>query len=99
MEVRSLQAQINDFARARDWPRYHTPNNLAMAIGLGLTLRGFIVNHFDHLRGQFRSDMEDWVTGGRIKPKETVYDGIERAPEAFIGLFTGANVGKMVVTL
>ena len=75
------------------------PNNLAMAIGLGLTLRGFIVNHFNNLRAQFRSEMEDWVTGGQITPKETIYEGIEQAPDAFIGLFTGANMGKMIVNL
>jgi NADPH-dependent curcumin reductase CurA len=75
------------------------PNNLAMAIGLGLTLRGFIVNHFDHLKADFRRDMEDWVTGGKIQAKETVFNGIDSAPDAFIGLFTGANTGKMVVTL
>lgn len=73
------------------------PNNLTMAIGLGLTLRGFIVSHFNHLAGDFRRDMEQWVTSGQIKYKETIYDGIEKAPDAFIGLFTGANVGKMVV--
>ncbi|XOV83067.1 MAG: NADP-dependent oxidoreductase [bacterium] len=73
------------------------PNNLTMAIGLGLTLRGFIVSHFNHLAAQFRRDMEQWVTSGQIKYKETVYDGIDNAPDAFIGLFTGANVGKMVV--
>ncbi len=75
------------------------PNNLTMAIGLGLTLRGFIVNHFNHLAGQFRTDMEGWVVGGQIKPKETIYQGIEQAPNAFIGLFTGANMGKMIVNL
>ena len=75
------------------------PNNLAVAIGLGLTLRGFIVSHFNHLRDDFRRDMENWVTSGQIKYKETRYDGIENAGEAFIGLFTGANVGKMVVNL
>jgi hypothetical protein len=75
------------------------PNNLAMAIGLGLTLRGFIVNHFNNLRAQFRSEMEGWVTGGQITPKETIYEGIEQAPDAFIGLFTGANMGKMIVNL
>jgi hypothetical protein len=73
------------------------PNNLTMAIGLGLTLRGFIVSHFNHLAGDFRRDMEQWVTSGQIKYKETIYDGIDKAPDAFIGLFTGANVGKMVV--
>jgi NADPH-dependent curcumin reductase CurA len=75
------------------------PNNLAMAIGLGLTLRGFIVNHFNNLRAQFRSEMEGWVTSGQITPKETIYEGIEQAPDAFIGLFTGANMGKMIVNL
>jgi len=73
------------------------PSNLSMAIGLGLTLRGFIVSNFMHLAPQFRADMENWVTSGAVKTKETIYDGIERAPEAFIGLFTGANTGKMIV--
>jgi hypothetical protein len=75
------------------------PNNLAMAIGLGLTLKGFIVSHYDHLRQQFREDMETWVNDGKVKSKETVYSGIETAGDAFIGLFTGANTGKMIVDL
>ena len=75
------------------------PNNLAMAIGLGLTLKGFIVSHFDHLRQQFREDMETWVNDGKVKSKETIYSGIETAGDAFIGLFTGANTGKMIVDL
>lgn len=75
------------------------PNNLAMAIGLGLTLKGFIVSHYDHLRQQFREDMETWVNDGKVKSKETIYSGIETAGDAFIGLFTGANTGKMIVDL
>jgi hypothetical protein len=75
------------------------PVNLTMAIGLGLTLRGFIVSHFNHLAEQFRSDMEGWVNSGQIKYRETVMKGIERAPDAFIGLFTGENTGKMIVAL
>ena len=73
------------------------PNNLTMAIGLGLTLRGFIVSHFNHLQDEFRRDMETWVTSGQVKYQETVYEGIEKAPDAFIGLFPGANTGKMIV--
>ena len=61
------------------------------------TLRGFIVSHFNHLAADFRRDMENWVTSGQITYKETIYDGIDKAPDAFIGLFTGANTGKMVV--
>jgi len=70
-----------------------------MAIGLGLTLRGFIVTHFNHLADQFRNDMEGWVTSGQITSKETVFEGIDQAADAFIGLFTGANVGKAIVNL
>ena len=73
------------------------PNNLTLAIGLGLTLRGFIVSHFNHLRAQFRKQMEEWVVTGAIQYRETKMRGIERAPAAFIGLFTGENTGKMIV--
>jgi len=41
--------------------------------------------------------MEKWVASGAVTTKETVYQGVEQAPEAFIGLFTGANTGKMIV--
>jgi NADPH-dependent curcumin reductase CurA len=75
------------------------PNNLTLAIGLGLTLRGFIVSHFNHMAADFKREMEAWVTSGQVKYQETVLSGIDRAPEAFIGLFTGANVGKMIVKL
>ena len=75
------------------------PNNLTMAIGLGLTLRGFIVGMYAHMRADFMREMGAWVTSGKVQYRETVYAGLERAPEAFIGLFTGANVGKMIVSL
>ena len=75
------------------------PNNLAIAIGMGLTLRGFIVSNFNHLRDDFVRDMTAWVNSGQLKYRETTFDGIEHAPEAFIGLFTGANTGKMIVNL
>lgn len=75
------------------------PSNLTLAIGLGLTLRGFIVSHFDHMADDFRREMTGWVTSGEVKYQETVFSGIDRAPDAFIGLFTGANVGKMIVKL
>jgi len=73
------------------------PRNLAMAIGLGLTLRGFIVsNHYD-LLADFHRDMAKWAKEGKMKWRETVVDGVENAPKAFIGLFKGDNLGKMVV--
>jgi NADPH-dependent curcumin reductase CurA len=75
------------------------PSNLARSIGMGLTLRGFLVRHFAHMRDEFLRDMSGWLASGRIKYRETVVNGIENAAEAFIGLFQGANVGKMVVRL
>lgn len=75
------------------------PSNLFRAIGQDLNLRGFIVSrHFD-LRAEFLQNMSEWLRSGEIRYDETVYEGIERAPEAFIGLFEGANLGKMVVRL
>lgn len=73
------------------------PRNLALAIGKSLTLRGFIVSRYDHLKKQFRTDMSEWLETGQITYSETVVEGIDHAPSAFIGLFTGGNTGKMIV--
>merc|ERR1719270_2147519 len=43
--------------------------------------------------------MAQWIKEGKVKSKETVVNGFENMPEAFKGLFTGANVGKMVVKI
>jgi hypothetical protein len=75
------------------------PWNLPLAIGRRLTLRGFIVT--DHSR-RFRQLVEEvgpMVRDGRIKFRESVVEGLENAPEAFIGLFRGENLGKMLVRL
>lgn len=76
------------------------PKNLsARAISFGLNIRGFLVRHYAHMRADFLRDMSAWLASGRITYRETVMDGIESAPAAFLGLFTGANVGKMVVRI
>jgi NADPH-dependent curcumin reductase CurA len=75
------------------------PTNLPRAIGLGLNIRGFLVRHYAHMRGDFMRDMVQWLDEGRVTYRETVYEGLDKAPEAFLGLFTGANIGKMVVKL
>ena len=75
------------------------PTNLPRMIGLGLNMHGFLVRHYRHMRDDFMRDVGGWLADGRLTYKETVLEGIDSAPEAFIGLFTGANVGKMVVKL
>ncbi len=62
-----------------------------------LTLRGFIVSdHFDRLAA-FHQEVGPLVRDGRIRFPETVVEGLEHAPDAFIGLLRGENLGKMVV--
>jgi NADPH-dependent curcumin reductase CurA len=62
-----------------------------------LNMRGFIVSdHFDRLP-DFLRDMSGWVRDGKIQYRETVVEGIENAPKAFMGLLRGENLGKMLV--
>ncbi len=75
------------------------PPNLGIAIGQHLRLQGFIVSTYWDLYPQFLKDMGQWIGEGKLKWKETVVEGLEKAPEAFIGLFKGENFGKMVVKL
>jgi NADPH-dependent curcumin reductase CurA len=73
------------------------PANLYYATTKRLTIQGFIVtDHFDKL-SQFYADMGKWIAEGKIQWKETIVEGIENAPQAFIGLFKGDNFGKMLV--
>src|SRR5262249_7186970 len=73
------------------------PSNLVLAIGLGLTLRGFITPQYQHRHAEFRREMAASLASGRIRHDETKVKGIENAATAFIGLCSGANTGKMLV--
>ena len=75
------------------------PHNIIMAVGKQLTLKGFIVSSHADMLPAFHADMAKWIGSGQMKYEETVLQGIEKAPEAFLGLFTGANTGKMLVKL
>jgi NADPH-dependent curcumin reductase len=72
------------------------PNLRAFLVNRVL-LKGFIVSdHIDRLPA-FLADMTGWVKDGRVKYREDVVDGLENAPEAFIGLLRGKNFGKLLV--
>ena len=62
-----------------------------------LTIRGFIVSDFASRHGDFLKDMSAWVRDGKVKYKEHVTEGLENAPDAFMGLLKGANFGKQLV--
>jgi NADPH-dependent curcumin reductase CurA len=75
------------------------PRNIIQVVGKSLRIRGFIVSEFASLRPQFLADMMGWIAEGKLAWEETVFEGVDKAPDAFIGLFSGANTGKMLVKL
>ncbi|UUY01618.1 NADP-dependent oxidoreductase [Svornostia abyssi] len=75
------------------------PNNMMQVVGRRITIRGFIVTDHAARAADFERDVSAWVRNGDIVVRETVVEGIERAPEAFLGLLRGANTGKMLVRL
>ena len=62
-------------------------------------MKGFIYTDYLPEMGDFYRDMGGWVASGQVTSRETVRNGIESAPEAFLGLFEGQNIGKMLVQL
>lgn len=75
------------------------PGNLTHAVRKRLTLQGFIVSDHTDRQAQFHADMAAWIQAGKLKWEETILDGLDKAPQAFIGLFAGDNIGKMLVRL
>ena len=75
------------------------PRNIIQIVGKSLRIRGFIVLEFASLRPQFLKDMTGWIADGQVTWEETVTNGVETAPDAFIGLFSGGNTGKMLVKI
>lgn len=62
-----------------------------------LTLQGFIVSDHVALMGEFVNEVGGLLRDGRLKSRETLIDGLAKAPEAFMGLLKGQNFGKLVV--
>lgn len=75
------------------------PRNIMMAVGRSLRLQGFIVSNHFNMQPAFAKDLAAWHAAGKIKWRQTVLNGIEQAPTAFLGLFKGQNIGKMLVKL
>ncbi len=89
MPICGLIAQYNDSA-PRPGPE------LFSVLRKRLTLRGFIVSDHGARRGDFLRDVAAWLREGRVKYREDIVDGLERAPEALIGLLQGRNFGKLI---
>jgi NADPH-dependent curcumin reductase CurA len=73
------------------------PRNLFMIVTKRLRMEGFLITeHLDRFP-EFLAKAQQWVREGRLHYRETVIEGIENAPSAFLGLLRGESIGKMVV--
>jgi NADPH-dependent curcumin reductase CurA len=75
------------------------PNNMGLVITKRLTLRGFIVSDHNDRYPDMIADVTRWLRDGTLNYAETVIDGLENAPGAFLDLLRGGNTGKMIVRL
>ena len=75
------------------------PRNLMLAIGKQLTLKGFLVGGYWQYMGEFVEKLSGWLADGTVRYDETIVDGLENAPQAFMDLLDGANTGKMLVRI
>jgi NADPH-dependent curcumin reductase CurA len=75
------------------------PRNLFQATANDLTLRGFRgSSHVDRLPEMTR-DMTGWLAAGLVRNRETIFDGLQRAPEALVEMLAGATIGKTLVRI
>ncbi|TAH35514.1 MAG: NADP-dependent oxidoreductase [Planctomycetota bacterium] len=96
---------LNDFARVALCGLIAEYNDTAPRAGPSLgpvlekriEVRGFIVIDHEEVTPDFLRETTQWVREGRIRCREHFVDGLERAPEAFLGLFEGRNFGKLIV--
>ena len=66
-------------------------------IAMRIMMKGFIYTDYLPRNPEFYAEMGPWVASGQLKGRDTVMDGLETTPEAFMGLFSGRNFGKMLV--
>ena len=68
-------------------------------IAMRIRVQGFIYTDYLPRLGEFYRDMGGWLASGAVRARDTEVAGLEATPDAFLGLFSGANTGKMLVKL
>ena len=97
LRARGRVVACGSISRYNDVEPTSGPRNMFMVVTKRLRIQGYIVSdHFDRF-GEFYAQALEWVGDGRLRYRETVIEGIENAPHAFVGLLRGENIGKMLV--
>ncbi|MCF3627742.1 NADP-dependent oxidoreductase [Thalassospiraceae bacterium LMO-SO8] len=86
-------------ARYNETGAAHGNRNMHLFFDKSLKMEGFVLNAHKAIWPQARAELEAMVADGRMRYRETIAQGIETAPEAFIGMLQGKNVGKQLVKL
>ncbi|QND58760.1 NADP-dependent oxidoreductase [Mesorhizobium huakuii] len=73
------------------------PTLMQQVLHRSLTIRGFIQREFVDQRPAFYREMAGWIASGQVRYREDIVDGLENAPQAFLGLLEGKNFGKLIV--
>jgi len=90
-------AACGSISRYNDVEPTPGPRNMFMVVTKRLRIQGYIVSdHFDRF-DEFHAKAQEWVRDGKLRYRETVVEGIENGPHAFLGLLRGENIGKMLV--
>ncbi|WP_173083248.1 NADP-dependent oxidoreductase [Phytohabitans rumicis] len=92
----AICGMISEYAAERSAPG---PDNLMLAVTKSLTIRGFRASAMAHLIPEMTREVGAWIRAGRLRYRETVVDGLERAPAALAGLLRGDNTGKTLVRI
>jgi NADPH-dependent curcumin reductase CurA len=79
--------------------RARGPANLFQATANDLTLRGFRGSSYLHRMADVARDVGGWLAAGRVRYRETVVEGLERAPEALARMLAGDTIGKTLVRI
>jgi NADPH-dependent curcumin reductase CurA len=99
LKVRGRVALCGMISTMEDTSSAPGVQHLIQAVLKRLTLRGFIVRDHEDIRPEFEKQVANWLRTGELVSRQTVVDGLENAVDAFLGLLSGANVGKMLVRL
>ena len=75
------------------------PRNFRHLIVKSATARGFLVYDYQERFPEAREQLKEWLLQGKLKPCEAIVKGLENMPQAFLGLFSGDNLGKQLVQI